>query len=198
MIAGLVLAAGTSSRMRANKLLLPFAGGPLLAGAVDAAVAAGCLDEVLIVIGRDAKEVERSIPGRQPLRFVVNPDFETGQASSLRAGLQNMAAGFDAAVVLLGDQPEVRPDAIHAVVQAYLESPGPIVQASYGGRPAHPTLLARAAWPAAKAQTGDVGGRALIRQHPAWRTLVEVGGEPPEDVDTDADYRRLLSRHPDG
>jgi CTP:molybdopterin cytidylyltransferase MocA len=184
--------------MGANKLLLPVEGRPLVARAIDAAFAAGCLDDVVVVLGRDAQEIEGSISDRSGLRFEVNPDYETGQASSLRAGLRTMSAGVDAVVVLLGDQPEVRPDAIRAVVLAYREQPAPILQATYGGRGAHPTLLARAAWPEAEAERGDVGARALIRRHPEWRRIVEVGGDPPEDVDTEADYRRLLSRLPDG
>ena len=65
MIAGLVLAAGTSSRMGRQKLLLPLGGRPLVAHAVDAALRAGCLEDVVVVVGRDAEDVERAV-GRGP------------------------------------------------------------------------------------------------------------------------------------
>jgi CTP:molybdopterin cytidylyltransferase MocA len=183
--------------MGANKLLLPFEGRPLVASAIDSAFAGRLLREVVVVVGRDAEEIEGSIEVRPGLRFVVNPEYESGQASSLRVGLRNMGPRIEAAVVLLGDQPEVRADAVVAVARAYRDRPTAIVQASYSGRPAHPTLLARSAWPEAEALKRDVGARALIRSHPTWRTVVEVGGDPPQDVDTEDDYRRLLSRHSD-
>jgi molybdenum cofactor cytidylyltransferase len=195
VIAGLVLAAGTSSRMGAHKLLLPLDGRSLVTHAVEAAFAAGCLDEVVVVLGRDPQDVERSIAAHAGLRFVVNSGFRTGQASSLRTGLQAMAAEAEAAVVLLGDQPDVRPEAVRGVVDAFRQGATPVVQASYGGRPAHPTLLSRAVWPELEALTGDVGAREVIARRPRWRTTVEVGGDPPEDVDTDDDYRRLLTRY---
>src|SRR5207248_2471941 len=117
------------------------------------------------------------------VRAAWNPDSRSGQASSLRVGLQAMAEDADAAVVLLADQPTVRVDAIRAVVATFRRGAGPVVQASYGGVPAHPTLLSRSIWPEVMALGGDEGARALIAAHPEWRTLAEVGGEPPDDVD---------------
>jgi len=161
---------------------------------VDAAVAAG-LDEIVVILGREADAVRAALDGDDArVRFVLNEEWASGQASSLRAGLRSASPAADAVVVLLADQPTVRPDAIRAVVDAFERSGGPVVQASYGGRPAHPTLLAREVWPELEELDGDIGARAAIERNPRWRSLIEVGGAPPPDVDTDEDYRRLLAR----
>jgi len=192
VIAGLVLAAGTSSRMGRQKLLLPLGGRPLVAHAVDAALRAGCLEDVVVVVGRDAEDVERAVGSAGVVRSARNERFETGQASSLATGIGAMREDAEAVVVLLGDQPTGRPDAVAAVATAFRDGAGPIVQAAYSGRPAHPTLLGRGTWPDLMALSGDVGARAVISRHPGRRTLVEIGGDPPADVDTEDDYRRLL------
>ena len=192
MIAGLVLAAGGSSRMGSLKVLLPIDGRPMVRYAIDAARAAG-LDEVVVVAGRDADRVGTAILsfGLERVRTVVNEDWESGQASSLRAGIDAMAPGADAAVVMLADQPTIGTAAIVAVADAFLAGAGPVVQASYAGRPAHPPLLARSVWPELAGLSGDVGARDAIATHPGWRVLVEIGGVVPADVDTEADYERM-------
>ena len=68
------------------------------------------------------------------------------------------------------------------------------MRAAYRGRPSHPVLLARAAWAGVEVLRGDVGARALIATHLGRVDLAEVGGDPPEDVDTPEDYERLLAR----
>jgi molybdenum cofactor cytidylyltransferase len=194
VIAGLVLAAGQSSRMGRPKQILPVGGKPMLRHAIDAAVAAG-LPEVVVVFGpgAEAAMAESARGETTGVRPVWNPESRSGQASSLRAGLDAMPDGAEAAVVLLADQPTVRADAIRAVMAAFRGGEGPIVQASYGGVAAHPTLLARSVWPEVMAVSGDEGARALIATHPEWRAVAEVGGEPPEDVDTPEDLKRMRS-----
>ena len=69
-----------------------------------------------------------------------------------------------------------------------------MLRAAYGGRAGHPVLIDRALWPEAMALRGDGGARALVARHPGSLRLVEVGGAPPEDVDTPDDHRRLTHR----
>lgn len=191
-VVGVVLAAGTSSRLGRPKQLLDLSGKPMLRHVVDAALASP-LDEVLVVLGHAAPQVAAVLPASPRVRTVHNPRFARGQSTSVRAGL-DAAGSAQAAVFLLGDQPGVRPEAIEAVVQAWRGGAGPVVQASYGGRPAHPTLLDRSVWAEVASVVGDEGARTVLSRHPEWRTLVEVGGEPPEDVDTEEDYQRVRDR----
>jgi molybdenum cofactor cytidylyltransferase len=157
---------------------------------VDAALA-GALDEVVIVLGHAAPEVEAAVSPNERVHFALNADFVQGQSTSLRVGLRATAPEAGAAVILLGDQPGVRPDAIQAVAAAWRGGAGPVVQAAYTGLPAHPTLFDRAVWIELENLSGDEGARSLLVRHPEWRSRVEVGGEPPADIDTREDYERL-------
>jgi len=160
---------------------------------LDAALATS-LDEAVVVLGHEAQRIGQAIEPNGRVRSVTNPDYLEGQSTSLRTGLRALNEPCEAAVVLLGDQPGLRPDAVDAVIRGWRERGGSIVQAAYGGRPAHPTLFARAIWPEIEALTGDQGARDLIAADPSLRTLVEMGGEPPDDIDTEQDYRLAMSR----
>lgn len=191
----MVLAAGTSSRLGQPKQLLDVGGRPLLQHAVDAAAGAG-LAEVIVVLGHAADEVAAATRLPAGARAVVNPDYAEGQATSLRAGLRELSSRCRAAIILLGDQPGVSPDVVRALVDAYREGAGPVVQATYEARASHPVLFDRQLWPQLEAVEGDVGARDLLEQHPEWVTEVEVGGIPPPDLDTWEDYRRMTGEMP--
>lgn len=190
MITAVLLAAGSSSRLGRPKQVLPFRGRPLAQHAVDAAERAG-VDEIVVVLGHRANEVAGALRLPPIARPVVNPEYGEGQSSSLRAGLRAAHPAALAAVVLLADQPSVRPEAIVTVTRAYGRGAGPVVQATYGGRPGHPVLLDRSVWPEVDAVRGDIGARDLLAHHPEWVVEVEVEGEVPPDVDTWEDYERL-------
>jgi molybdenum cofactor cytidylyltransferase len=193
VITGVVLAAGTSSRLGRPKQLLDLGGKPVLRHVVDAALSSP-LTEVLVVLGHEAEAVSAAVPESPRVRIVINPDYAQGQSNSLRMGLAAAGHGSEAAVIMLGDQPGIRPGAVGAVVAAFRADGGSVVQAAYGGRPAHPTLLARTIWAELIQELeGDEGARTVLDRHPGWRALVEVGGHPPEDIDTEDDYERIRS-----
>lgn len=196
MISAVVLAAGSSTRMGRPKLLLPLAGKPIVQHVVDTALAAD-VGEVVVVLGPDPASVRIALPSHPRLRFAVNERSTEGQSTSLRAGLDAVAPDAQAAVILLADQPSVSPSALDAVLRAAAGSvPSDIaaVQASYGGVPAHPTLFLRPVW-AEVVEEGDHGARNWIRAHPERLLLVEVGGRPPQDVDTPEDYERIRTQY---
>ncbi len=190
MITAIVLAAGSSSRLGRPKQLLDLGGRPVLQHVIDAAASAG-LDEIAVVVGHAAEQVAEAVKLPPQGWLVHNPDHAKGQSTSLRAGLRAANPASGAALVLLGDQPGVRPDAIAAVAEAWREGEGPVVQASYQGRPAHPTLFDRSVWPELDEAAGDEGARSLLAAHPEWVRPAEVGGRPPDDIDTEQDYTRV-------
>jgi molybdenum cofactor cytidylyltransferase len=189
LISGLVLAAGSASRLGRPKQLLDLEGRPVIRHVVDEALAS-TLDEVLVVLGAAADDVRSALPSDDRLRTAVNDEFAAGQASSLACGLRAVGAS-DAVVVLLGDQPGVSARVIDAVVGGWDGERTPVVQAAYAGRRAHPTLLDRSIWWQLERLSGDQGARELLEHHPEWIRTVEVGGRPPDDIDTEADYQRV-------
>jgi molybdenum cofactor cytidylyltransferase len=193
-VCAIVLAAGEGARMGGRvKQLLALGGRPLLQRPIDAAVAAG-IDDIRVVVGHAAERIAAALDLPPGAELVVNPDHREGQSSSLRAGIDAVPEGSQAALILLGDQPEVRSDAIRAVVDWFWVHDAIVVRAAYRGRASHPVLLARPAWAGLEALRGDVGARGLFAAHLGRVDLAEVGGDPPEDVDTPEDYERLVAR----
>ncbi len=191
LVSGVILAAGGSSRLGRPKQLLPLAGEPLLRHTLRNALAAH-LHEVVLVLGRAAEEIAGAV-GDLGQRTVVNPGWAQGQSTSLRAGVGAVDPRSAAAVFLLGDQPQVGPLVIDALVGAFHASGAPVVQARYGASPGNPVLIGRDLFPELLAVTGDRGARDVVRAHGDRAVLVPIGGESPRDVDTEDDFRALLA-----
>lgn len=192
-ISGIVLAAGSSSRLGRPKQLLDFEGRPLLQYAIDAMEGSGLYD-VVVVLGHRADEVADAVQVGPDTRIVVNPDYAQGQATSLRAGLMAVDERSEAAVVILGDQPAVDALMVRTIAETYQATGGKVVQATFGGKPNHPTLFERELWPDLQAIEGDKGAREVLKKNPEWVVRVEFGGEPPSDLDTWEDYERLTGK----
>ncbi len=189
MITGLVLAAGTSSRFGQTKQLVELHGKPLVQHAVDAAVAAG-LDEVVVVVGHDAERVRASLHLPPNARIVLNPNYEAGQSTSLIAGLDAAGSDSEAAVVLPADQPGVTPEHIRALVDAFGAGSSLVVRLRFRDGPG-PALLSREVWDEARRVVGDTGAREIIESHPGWVKEVAVDSDVPGDVDRPSDLERL-------
>jgi CTP:molybdopterin cytidylyltransferase MocA len=183
-IAGVLLAAGEGTRFGGPKALVEVAGTRLVDRGV-ALLREGGTAPVVVVTG--AVDV--------PLLGVItvhNPDWRSGMASSLAAGLGAVPDGCTAAVIALVDQPLIGPDVVRRLVAAYLDGAG-IAVASYQGRLRNPVLLARSEWAGVMAlATGDVGARPYLNAHPDRVTAVECGDiGRPDDVDTPEDLARV-------
>ena len=189
-VAALVLAAGEARRYGSQKLLAPLRGRPLLQHAVDAACASS-LSPVIIVLGADADVITAQLsPGRA--RVVRNPDYASGQSSSLRAGVGALGPEADAAVVLLGDQPGVTAALLEALVARQRESGAAAVVCVQDGRRSPPTLLHADLFAGIAELRGDVGARELLARRD---DVVAVNVDPATarlvDIDTPADLERL-------
>jgi len=192
-LSGIILAAGTSTRMGQPKQLLPLAGRPLLQHVVDVATASR-LDEIILVLGHRAEEIRAALRCGERVRVVVNPEYAAGQSTSLRVGLRAGSPGAAAAAVLLGDQPGVTVQLIDTVAAAFLGAAAyvvrPVYRAASGGRvPGHPVFLARQVWPQVEMLRGDQGARAFLAEHSEWLLEVPLADEVPRDIDTWDDYR---------
>ncbi len=188
--AAIVLAAGGATRFGQPKLLLPWSGTTLLGQVVDRALAAGSIDEVIVVVGCEGERVAAAVSDR-PVRVVVNEAWAEGQSSSVRAGLAALPTGVSAALFLLGDQPEVTPEVIEALVQRHRQTLAPIVVPSYSGQRGNPVLFDRVAFAELGRLRGDVGGRVLIERFQQSVERVAFDAPPPFDIDTLGDYQRF-------
>ena len=159
MIGAVVLAAGAATRFGSPKQ-------QLLLDDVLSRVRASGVREIVVVAG--AFELEASAP------VVLCPDWERGPGASLRCGLVALADETEAAIVVLADGPDLAPEAIQRVVEAWRAHGDDVLAASYGGERGHPVLLARAAWD----DVPDEGARALA---PLLVPCDDLG--PPGDVD---------------
>ena len=187
MIAAIVLAAGASTRMGRPKLTLPMPDGRALVRlAVEQILAAG-LDETVVVLGGDAEAVSAALAGL-PVRTLVNPRYAEGQSTSLRAGLDALRPGTDAAVVALGDQPLPDPDIIRRLVAAFRATGRPIAVPVYRDGRGNPVLFGTALFGELRAVTGDRGGRGVIARDPARVAEVPIDLPMPADIDSPEDY----------
>ena len=186
----MILAAGAGTRFGGGKLAAPLEGRPLLGHVVDAAVAAG-LDPVVVVEPPDGSLAGLDLA---PARRVVNPTPRDGLSGSVRIGLRALDddGELDAAVILPGDQPRVRPAVIRALIAAAADPPRtPFVVPRYAGDGApNPILARRSIWRLADELAGDRGFGPLLAAHDELVRYVPVDGSNP-DVDTPADLRRL-------
>lgn len=206
-IAGLLLAAGPSSRMEgASKLLLPWEGSTVVAAAAAAALAGG-LSPLWVVVGHDGETVRRALrdlAATAPLHIVQAPDAGEGlpvgtssaQGSSLAAGLRALEESPeppDAAGLVLGDEPGLQPRAVAAVRKAFLAAAAPAARAVYADRPGHPVLVAARLFPRLRELGGrDRGAGELLESLGDDLLRVALPYPAPVDVDSRAAYRRAV------
>ena len=191
----LILAAGAASRFGSPKALALLDGRPLLQHVLDVAAGLG-LGRSVLVLGHAADPIARTVDPRGA-EVVRNPDPDEGLASSLRVGLAAVADRHppaEAILVLLGDQPFVRPAVVRCLLDATVPPGRSIVVPGYaaGGGP-NPALLLRPSWPLAAGLSGDRGMGPVIAAHPALVVTVPVEGDNP-DVDVPDDLARLAGR----
>jgi molybdenum cofactor cytidylyltransferase len=192
MVSGVVLAAGASTRMGTQKLLLPFGDEPLVRRTVRQVCAAG-FDDVLVVLGSAHDATLAALEGL-PVRHAVNLQAASGMGSSFRTAVEHLSDSA-AAMFALADQPFVASQEYRAVLEAYLQHMPGIVSVRYGDVTAPPHLFEREFFPELAAL--QHGARSVLQRH-LDRTLVL--SFPPEllvDIDTPDDYelatRRLSS-----
>ena len=192
----IVLAAGGGSRFGGGKLLAPFAplGGRPLIEASLSALRESPVGEIILVVGKDAEKL-RTICEPYGARVVENPDWKTGMSTSVRTGITACGSKARAAVVALADQPFVKPEAIHRLVEAF-EGGAEIAVSTYGGKRRNPVLFSREVWPVLLGElSGDAGARVMLEKHPELVTEVPCDDvADPADVDTVEDLRRLEDR----
>jgi molybdenum cofactor cytidylyltransferase len=189
-IAGVILAAGPSSRFGRPKQLLDYHGQPFIRKVARTALEAN-LSPVVVITGAHADLVEAALENLL-IGAIRNPDWRNGQSSSIRAGLNALPPHVDGVVLLLADQPQVTPHLIRALVERHAEKRAAIVAPLAADRRANPVLFDRGTFEDLRGLTGDVGGRAIFSNHQV-DYIPWLDESLLFDVDTEDDYRKLLA-----
>lgn len=187
-VAGIVLAAGTSSRMGRNKMLLELDGESLLRRAVGNATLAD-LRPVLVVLGHQADRARRELDGLD-CELVLNPAFAEGIGSSLKAGIKAVPPSCDAAVSILADMPHVTASMLSELVRRYREDRPPLVLSDYEGVTAPPFLYDRALFGEIDALPGHCDKR-VVKRNRERAALLRWPAAALLDVDEPADLEAV-------
>ncbi len=162
--AGIILAAGASTRFGQPKQLLDWRGEPFVRVVAQTALEAG-LSPVLVVTGANADEVESKIKDL-PVMIIRNEQWQSGQSSSIRVGVKAMPANAGSAIFLLSDQPQITADVIRALIERHTTElhliVAPLVMME---QRANPVLFDRTTFPDLLKLEGDVGGRAIFSKY---------------------------------
>lgn len=188
MIAAIILAAGQSKRMGQPKMLLPWGTMTVIEHVVATFLDAGVED--LVVVTGGAREQVEGLVGRFPVRTVHNPGFETGEMlSSVQYGLNVMKAETEAALIGLGDQPQVQGSTVRQLRQAFLERGSLLLVPSFQRRRGHPWLVARPLWQELIAMKAPESPRDFLNRHGGEIDYVDVDTSTIlADLDTPEEY----------
>jgi molybdenum cofactor cytidylyltransferase len=188
-VAGILLAAGTSSRMGCNKMLFELHGESVLRGAVRRALAGG-LSPLLVVLGHQAERAHQQLDGLA-CQTVINPEYDQGITSSLKAGVSALPSEAVAAMVMLADMPLVSAEMIAAMVARYRATRAPLVISDYEGVNAPPMLYDRGLFAELLAMTGGGCGREVVKRHRAEAAVLPWPASALADLDVPEDYARM-------
>jgi molybdenum cofactor cytidylyltransferase len=193
MVSGVVLAAGASTRMGRQKLLLPLGGEPLVRHSVRQVCRAG-FEDVLVVLGSEHEAVLAALEGL-PVRHAINLEFASGMGSSFRTAVEHLADS-DAAMFALADQPFVTTNEYRTLLDAYRQHAPAIVSVRYGEVTAPPHLFERELFPElARLQHG---ARSVLQRHLERTVVLQFSPDLLVDIDTPEDYELAKSRWSSG
>ncbi|MFN8382027.1 MAG: selenium cofactor biosynthesis protein YqeC [Anaerolineales bacterium] len=189
--AGIILAAGQSTRYGAPKQLLDWKGKPFVRHVAETALHSG-LWPVVVVTGFHSAEIESCLKDL-PVKIVHNPEYKEGQSTSIKAGVASLPKKVGGAIFLLADQPQIPSEVIRALTEAHTKELHPVIAPLVlEERRANPVLFDKVAFPDLLQLTGDIGGRAIFSKYKVeyipWHDDILLF-----DVDKPEDYQRLVN-----
>ena len=197
MIPAVVLAAGKSTRMGRPKPTLPLGGSETFLTRIVRTLFEAEVEDVVVVLGHEADAIVESLaPSGLSPRLVINRQYESGQLSSLLAGLRAIDhPGVTAMMLTLVDAPFVSATTVRAVLDRYRATRAPIVRPVQGALHGHPVIIDRSLFDAIRAADPDVGAKPIIRAHVSeFGDVVVDDGGAFLDIDTPEEYARAAER----
>ena len=160
MISAILLAAGQSKRMNGeNKLTKEIQGTPLIKHSIKN-ILASSIDELIIVLGHQKETIEKLINKNEKIKFVFNKDFESGIASSIKTGLNNLSEKTEAFFICLGDMPMVNLNIYNQLIKSINKKE--IIVPTYKGQQGNPVLFAKSMKEKIINISGDVGAKKIL------------------------------------
>ncbi len=190
MISAVILAAGESKRMGQPKMLLAWGSATVLEHVIGVVRSAG-IEDVEVVTGAARAQIE-AVCSRQNARATFNPAYANEEMlGSLQAGLRAMPAESEAAMITLGDQPQIELSTVQRIVSEYGKSKEPLIVPSYQRRRGHPWILGRRLWPEILEMKAPDSPREFLNRHASDIHYVEIDSASIlQDLDTPEDYRK--------
>jgi len=189
MISAILLGAGESRRMGADKLSLPLGTKTVLERCLDTLIRSK-VDEIILVV-RSEPAFWSGLAKGDKVKLVFNPSYRWGMSSSIRRGLRSAHAKAQGFLIALGDQPFLRPATINTLIKAFRPGKGMIVIPCYGGKRGHPVLFDRCYLKNLLQLKGDKGGRPIIDRYAERVICVRTRSEGViRDLDTWKDYKK--------
>lgn len=199
MICAIILAAGESRRMGEQKLLMKWGQGTVMGRVISVFFEAG-LQDILVISGSDREKIEELTEGLgrlYPVRCVFNAGYKSGgMLSTIQTGLQEAAAiGAEAAMIGLGDQPQVEERSVRMIREEYERDSHPLIVPSHAMRRGHPWLVGREYWDEILELGSTQTPRDFLNRHKETIRYVDIGNDSIfADLDTPADYKKSHPR----
>ena len=163
MLAAIILSGGASSRMGSPKALLPYQGRPFLEHLLDVARNPR-IGIRRVVLGAHAEPITSAIP-LSPGEIVINPDWQSGQLSSIRAGIRSLPAGTDGILLCLIDHPLISTTLVDGLIDQFYATRAPIVLPVFEGKKGHPVIFSSSLYRELERAPDDIGARSVVWAH---------------------------------
>lgn len=190
MISAIILAAGLSSRMGKNKLLLPLGKQSIIEHVVEK-VSKSQVDEIIVVLGNDATDI-KAVLERFDIKIVANSDYIKGQSTSVKVGIQEVDDHTEGALFIMGDQPMIKSGIINDIIHRFSECKCSIVVPTYNNRRGNPVLFGNRWFGDLNDVQGDKGGRDILKNNLDQVSFLEISDDLfLKDIDDEAMYQYI-------
>jgi len=190
MISAIILAAGQSRRMGRPKMLLPWGKSTVIEHVISTFLNAG-IEDIVVVTGGARGQVEDAI-SQYPVRTIHNNDYAAGEMlSSIQCALRAMPEQAQAALIGLGDQPQIQERSVRSICEEYRDSQSRLIVPSFQMRRGHPWLVARPLWNEILALKPPESPRNFLNRHANEIHYVSLDTQSIlADLDTPEDYQK--------